>query len=85
MWMVLTQDLSVRRERVFFFRRAKAQCVLRVVTIFDIERSSHPLSIGGNSASQKLLRDRNSGLYNRWDLEKDTLLYTQLSDFYTLF
>ena len=61
------------RARIFF-RRAKAQCVLRVVTIFDIERSSHPLSIGGNSASQKLLRDRNSGLYNRWDLEKDTLL-----------
>ena len=72
--MVLTQDLSVQRERVFFFRRAKAHCVLRVVTIFDIERSSHPLSIGGNSVSQKLLRDRNSGLYNRWDLEKDTLL-----------
>ena len=72
--MVLTEDLSVRRERVFFFRQAKAQCVLRVVTIFDIESSSHPLSIGGNSASQKLLRDRNSGLYNRWDLEKDTLL-----------
>ena len=57
-----------------FFWRAKAQCVLRVVTIFDFERSSRPLSIGGNSASPKLLRDRNSGLYNRQDLEKDTLL-----------
>ena len=56
-----------------FFRLAKAQCVLRVVTIFDFERSSRPLSIGGNSASQKLLRDRNSGLYNRQDVEKDTL------------
>ena len=71
--MVLPKDFNLRRERVIFFRRAKAQCVLRVVTISDFERSCHPLSIGGNSASQQLLRDRNSGLYNRQDLEKDTL------------
>ena len=56
-----------------FFPASKTSCVLRVVTISDFERSSHPLSIGGNSASQQLLRDRNSGLYNRHDLEKDTL------------
>ena len=67
------QDFSLRRERVFFSGEQKLS-VYCVLSPSDFERSSHPLSIGGNSASQKLLRDRNSGLSNNRDLEKDTLL-----------